>query len=166
MRWARHVACLGDKQYKHLVKNSIQKRLLGRSQYGLVNHVNSDINKTVLKCVNSIIWFNKDWWQAPVNMIIFRFHKMRDFMTSQAIVSFYETTLVHVLVHDLFIPHGILDRSDVWKSYTFIFTIIIYVCFHVEKSSFYSSVLFGSASSATSSASSYTYVWCSDVVCK
>jgi len=56
-------------------------------------------------------------------------------MTSQAIISFYETTLVCVLVHDLFIPHGILNRPDVWKSYTFI-TIIIYVGFHVKKSSF------------------------------
>jgi len=78
-------------------------------------------------------------------------------MTSQAIISFYETTLVRVLVHDLFIPHGILNRSDVWKSYTFILTIIIYVCFHVKKSSFYSSVLFRSGSSATTGASSYMY---------
>jgi len=53
----------------HLVGNPIQKRLLGRSQYGWVNHVNSGINKTVLKCVDIISWFNRDWWQAPVNIM-------------------------------------------------------------------------------------------------
>jgi hypothetical protein len=77
---------------------------------------------------------------------------MRNFLISQAIISFYET-----VVNDLFIPHVILNRSEVWKSYTFILTIIVYVCFQVKKSSFYSSVLFGSASSATSGACSYMY---------
>jgi len=83
--------------------------------------------------------------------------KLEEFLDQPSNYCSYETTVVHVLVLDLFIPHGILKRSDVWKSYTFILTIIIYVCFHVKKSSFYSSVLFGSASSATGGACSFMF---------
>ena len=61
------------------------------------------------------------------------------------------------LVHDFIILNGILNKSDIWKPYAFISTIIIYVCFYVKKSSFYSSLLFGSESSATRSACLYMY---------
>lgn len=96
LRWAWHVALIGDERYKCLVGNPIK-----------IDHfedLSMDWWVTLAliltkqpKGLDSISWLSKDWWQVPVNMVtnLQVPQQVMNFFTCYATISFSKRTMHH-----------------------------------------------------------------------
>jgi hypothetical protein len=79
MRWARHIARLGERKnaYRILVGKPEGKRPLGRPRRRRVGNSTMDLRETVWDDLDWILAQDRDCWRALVNTVMnFGFHKM------------------------------------------------------------------------------------------
>ena len=79
MRWVGHVACMGEGRGVHrvLVGKPEGKRPLGRPRLRWEDNIKMDLQEVGGVGDWMELAQDRDWWQALVDAVMNRFHKMR-----------------------------------------------------------------------------------------
>ena len=79
MRWVGHVACMGEVRGVHrvLVGKPEGKRPLGRPRLRWEDNIKMDLQEVGGVGDWMELAQDRDWWQALVDAVMNRFHKMR-----------------------------------------------------------------------------------------